>query len=269
MADKEYPVARPAGAVILVRERSGADAVEIYLVRRHKGASFMSSASVFPGGTADPGEDDLRVTAARELFEEAGVLFSTRAVDPVTRRTWRDVLNAHEPTPDNLTAVLNLDALHYYAQWITPSNSKKRFSAVFYLGVLPPGEDPVIDNKEAVEGFWVTPEEALSRSRELRLHPPQVRTFVEMQTAANRGIDALVDSAGARAEHPHAIMPRVAPMGASFALLLPWDAEYLSAGTGEALAMPADHPLAVGASRFVFEDHTWKHISAPASPTAD
>lgn len=266
MADSEFPISRPAGAVILVRERSGSGAIEVYLVRRHKGASFMSSASVFPGGTADPGEDDLRVTAARELFEEAGVLFANRAVDRVTRRTWRDVLNAHEPAPANLRAVLALDALHYYAHWITPSHSKKRFSAVFYLGVLPPGEEPSIDNKEAVEGFWVTPEEALARSRELRLHPPQVRTFVELRAAADQGVDALVASTLARAEHKHPILPRMAPMGAGFALLLPWDPEYLSAGTGEARPMPANHPLAVGASRFVLEDHTWKHISAATSP---
>ena len=268
MAVSGYPSVRPAGAVILLRERPGSGAVEIYLVRRHKGASFMSSASVFPGGSADPGEDDLRVTAARELFEEAGVLFATRAVDAHTRRVWRDALHAHAPTPAELSAALDLNALHYYARWITPSHSQKRFAATFYLGVLPAGEEPDIDNKEAVDGFWVTCEEALLRSRELRLHPPQVRTFVDMQAAAADGLDALLRSARARAEHPHPILPRLAHGKAGITLLLPWDPEYVSAGNGEAIPMPADHPLAVGASRFVLEDQTWKPISAPSSPDA-
>lgn len=269
MSAADYPAVRPAGAVILVRERPGDGAVEVYLVRRHKGASFMSSASVFPGGTADPGEDDLRVTAARELFEEAGVLFATRPVDASTRRTWRDALNAHEPAPAGLAAILDVESLHYYARWITPSHSKKRFSAVFYLGVLPPGEEPSIDNKEAVDGFWVTPAEALARAGELRLHPPQLRTFMDMRAAAQAGISALLDSARVRAEHRHPILPRMAPMGSSFALLLPWDPEYTTAGTGESQPIAADHPLAVGASRFVLEDQTWKHIGAPTSPDAD
>ncbi len=48
---------------------------EVFLVRRRKGASFMASAFVFPGGGADP-DEDARTAAARELFEEAGVLLA-------------------------------------------------------------------------------------------------------------------------------------------------------------------------------------------------
>ena len=41
-----------------------------------------------------------------------------------------------------------------------------------------------------------------------------------------------------------------------------------TAGTGDSAPMPGDHPLAVGPSRFVLEDRTWKNIAAPTSTTA-
>jgi 8-oxo-dGTP pyrophosphatase MutT (NUDIX family) len=267
------PSPRSAASVILVRERAGQ--VEIFLQRRHRNASFMSSSFVFPGGAADPHEHDLRVTAARELFEEAGVLLTTRPVAPDTRMRWRDQLNAGMSSLDELLSrhpdapAIELDALHYYAHWITPSIEKKRFSAMFYLALLPGDQSPSLDNKEAVEQVWVTPAEALTRRRELRLPPPQVRTFLDLQAAAEAGMDALLGSARQRAQHPHAIMPRMAPMDPGFALLLPWDPEYHSKGTGDSLAMPGDHPLAIGPSRFVLEDMSWNHIDAPSSPRGE
>jgi 8-oxo-dGTP pyrophosphatase MutT (NUDIX family) len=261
--------------VILVRERAGTGQVEVFLQRRHRNASFMSSSFVFPGGAADPHEHDLRITAARELFEEAGVLLTTGPIAADTRMRWRDQLNAGQRSLDDLlaqhpeTPAIDINVLHYYAHWITPSIEKKRFSAMFYLAVLPGDQSPSLDNKETVEQVWVTPAEALARRGELRLPPPQVRTFLDIQAAAHTGIDALLSSARERARYPHAIMPRMAPVGSGFALLLPWDPEYHSKGTGDLLAMPDDHPLAVGPSRFVLEDMSWNHIDAPSSPRGE
>src|SRR3954453_15348894 len=66
-------VIREAASVILLREaRAG---FEVFFVRRHRGASFMASSYVFPGGAAEENED-ARTAAVRELFEEAGVLFA-------------------------------------------------------------------------------------------------------------------------------------------------------------------------------------------------
>jgi 8-oxo-dGTP pyrophosphatase MutT (NUDIX family) len=267
---------RLAASVILVRQRHDTGEVEVFLQRRHRKASFMSSAFVFPGGAADPHEHDLRITAARELFEEAGVLLTRSPIDAALRTRWRDQLNAGQRSLDALLAehpesppAIDIDALHYYAHWITPSIEKKRFSAKFYIALLPEDQSPSLDNKEAVEQVWVTPTEALANAGELRLPPPQVRTFMDMQPAASEGIDALLDSARQRASHAHAIMPRMAPMDKGFALLLPWDPEYHSKGTGDLLAMPIDHPLAVGPSRFVLEDMSWNHIDAPSSPRGE
>lgn len=242
---------------------------EVFLLRRRKAASFMGGAFVFPGGAADPGDGDPRVTAARELFEEAGVLVARGAPEARVLAEWRrgcldgaalaPVLAAHG-------LVLDLDAFHYYAHWITPSAEAKRFSARFYVARLPEGQTPSFDDRETVDERWVTPGEALERAAELALPPPQVRTFLEL--SAFRTIDDVLAECARRAEAPHPIMPRLAPLPAGFALLLPWDPEYESAGTGDAAPMPAGHPLARGPSRFVMEDRAWKHVHAPGSTTA-
>ena len=73
----------------------------------------------------------------------------------------------------------------------------------------------------------------------------------------------------ARAQHPHPVMPRLAPASGSIVLLLPWDAEYETIGTGDLAPMPARHPLAEGPSRFVMmEDRSWRHVFGPDSTTA-
>jgi 8-oxo-dGTP pyrophosphatase MutT (NUDIX family) len=139
-----YPTPRDAATVILLR--AGRAPFEVFLLRRHRGSGFMANAYVFPGGAAEPGEEP-RATAAREMSEEAGV------------------------------AIADLDAFHYFSHWITPSVEKKRFSARFYVAVLPAGQEPHFDGHETVDQAWVTPAEALEKSGELALPPPQIRTF--------------------------------------------------------------------------------------------
>lgn len=271
--DPPYATPRPAASVILVRGRPPSGELEVFLVRRHRKATFMSSACVFPGGIADPGEDDLRVTAARELFEEAGVLLADRAIDADTLADWRARINAGEAELADLLrdagAAIAVDRLHYFAHWITPSIERRRYSAEFFVAELPTGQVPSFDNRETVDEFWVTPAEALARAGELRLPPPQVRTFHDIRAAAETGYDALVALCAERALHRHPLMPRMAPLpGGGFALLLPWDPDYVSRGQGDLYEIPADHPLATGPSRFVLEEMAWKNVyPAPASPT--
>ena len=263
---------RHAATVILIRPAAAApgdDDVEVFLLRRRKGASFMSGSFVFPGGIADPGEDDLRVTAARELFEEAGVLLTTTAVTEDDRLRLRARVLAGEPTAAVLAdagLILDRDRLHYFAHWITPSAEPRRYDTRFFVALLPDGQEPRFDAKETVDQVWVSPRAGLARAGELALPPPQVRSLGEL-SGVRTTADVLAVAAE-RARAPHPIMPRLAPLAAGFALLLPWDPEYLTAGTGEATPMPVDHPLAVGPSRFILEDRTWKNVAAPGSTIA-
>lgn len=262
---------RDAASVVLLRARAGSGAAEVFLLRRHGKASFMARSFVFPGGAADPEDGgDLRVTAARELFEEAGVLLVTERLDAAARGELRARLAAGASLAGLLAEhrlTLDLARLGYFAHWVTPSAEAKRFSARFYVAVLPDGQSPSFDNVETVDEAWVTPDEALARAGELRLPPPQVRTMLELQAAAARGPDAVLAEARARTAHVHPIVPRFAPMPSAprgFALLLPWDPEYDTIGAGDGVAMPADHPLAVGPSRFVLVDDRWENVAAPS-----
>jgi 8-oxo-dGTP pyrophosphatase MutT (NUDIX family) len=254
-----------AAAVILIRERAVSGEAEVFLLRRRSGASFMARSFVFPGGTADPGDQDLEETALRELFEEAGVLLGHGVVASTTRAGWRRKVRDGASLVE-LTASAGLqlatETLHYFAHWITPSIEKKRFSARFFIGDLPPGQTPSFDNRETVDQVWVSPEEALLRASELRLPPPQLRTMYDLREAAARGPSAVLELSQERARHRHPIMPRVMEVAGDpprLALVLPWDPDYATA-TGEGIEMPRDHPLAQGPSRLILGDDGWQIV---------
>ena len=125
----------------------------------------MARSFVFPGGGVDAAEDHLQA-AARELFEEAGVLLVKQALDDAIRASLRQRLLDGADFAELLIEAkltLALDTLQPFSHWITPSAEPKRFSAKFYVGVLPAGQTPSFDNVETVDEAWVTPAEALAR----------------------------------------------------------------------------------------------------------
>jgi 8-oxo-dGTP pyrophosphatase MutT (NUDIX family) len=264
-------VIREAASVILLRE--AAKGFELFLVRRHRGASFMASAYVFPGGATEPGED-ARTAAARELFEEAGVLLAKDTGDAAETLELPDQAHIRKRILDGAPAAAALqlagltwatEALVPWSHWITPSIEKKRFSARFFVTEMPPGQEPQFDQTEVVDQVWVTPQAALDRAGEFQLPPPQVRTCWEL--AEHKTIASVLAAGRVRSEEPHPIMPRVAS-GASPCLLLPWDPEYMVTGTGDATPLSYQPRWARGPSRFVLEDNRWKHVDAPRSTTA-
>ncbi len=78
---QEVPEAIPAATVILLRD--GPDGIETLMLRRNSKLEFAGGMWVFPGGRVDPEDyppdapDDVeaavRVAAAREAEEEAGL----------------------------------------------------------------------------------------------------------------------------------------------------------------------------------------------------
>jgi 8-oxo-dGTP pyrophosphatase MutT (NUDIX family) len=247
-----------AASVILVRPTGGS--VEAFLVRRHRKASFMSNAFVFPGGKVDPTDGNAEVAAVRELFEEAGVLLCDRPLAAPAQAEWRRRLLAGEVDFPRLLADEGLapdrTRLHGWSRWITPSFEPKRFDAQFFLAELPPGQVPSFDAQETVEEVWVTPAEALARQTagSLPLPPPQVRTFHELAAAGS--LDEAVRVAAERRKQPVAICPRLRPGGAGITILMPWDPEYPSA-EGEGEAVSPGHILAVPPSRMSWTGTSW------------
>jgi 8-oxo-dGTP pyrophosphatase MutT (NUDIX family) len=265
-----YPVPRDAASVILLRPHPDASrgGYEVFLLRRQRKSSFMPSAFVFPGGVAEASDaGDLRVTAARELFEEAGVLVATPPVAPGACAALRQALATSGALGDGLAFAA--EAFRPWSYWVTPSIEPKRFAARFYVGVLPDGQEPAFDTVETVDQIWVTAAEALVRAKELALPPPQVRTFWELSRLPS--IDDVLAEADRRATEIVPIMPRVAPAAGGaggICLLLPWDPEYATAGQGDAHEMEHPPRWATGRSRFRLEDQTWHHVAAPISPSA-
>lgn len=255
--------------------RRVATGFEVFLVRRRHGASFMASAFVFPGGAAEPGED-ARTAAARELFEEAGVLLARDAgrvgetLELTTQASLRQRILGGAPAAAALKLAgleWSTDVLVPWSHWITPSNAPQRFSARFFVCELPSGQDPSFDDIETVEQAWVRPADAIVRAGALALPPPQVRTCWEL--AALPTIEAVIAAGRERADEPHPILPRLRIGSAGTPeLLLPWDPDYLDGGTGDSAPLTYRPRWARGPSRFVMEDRAWKHVDAPGSTTA-
>lgn len=196
---------QPAATVMLVRDASDRPdgSLEVLMLRRHPEAVFAADAWVFPGGRVDdsdglgvpigagPSDDEASralglpsgglaywVAAARECFEEAGILLARHAdtgawLDTSTEwssaRLARNRRDVHTGTV-SLAAVLeteglvlDLSGVHYVSHWITPPGRPRRFDTRFFVAVAPPDQPVSHDTAETVESVWTTPAAALVR----------------------------------------------------------------------------------------------------------
>jgi len=119
---------RSAAAVVLVREISE---LEVFWVRRAPQMVFQGGFHAFPGGQLDPNED-ARVCAARELFEEVGVRLA----------------------PETLVDV---------GRWVTPAFAPRRFDTCFFLAKCPLTEQARVMTDEHDFGEWIRPTDAVAR----------------------------------------------------------------------------------------------------------
>lgn len=196
MTDQTTPPVTPrlSATVMLLRDAPGG--LEVFMVVRHRQIEFASGAIVFPGGSLDASDRDprlpaisdgaehldeatlaLRVAAAREAFEECGVLLArdpatgnlvdgTRATELGDR--YRARLEADEIGMADVAETeglrLALDQLVRYAHWITPVHMRKRFDTHFFLAPAPNDHDLTHDGNEAVDSVWISPAQALAEA---------------------------------------------------------------------------------------------------------
>jgi endoribonuclease LACTB2 len=119
---------RSASAVILIRERPE---LEVFWVRRSPKMMFQGGFFAFPGGKPEA-DEDARVCAVREVFEEVGV-----RIDPAT--------------------------LSDVGRWVTPAFAPRRFDTRFFLARCPEGEEPRVVSDEHDFGEWISPKNAVAK----------------------------------------------------------------------------------------------------------
>ena len=248
---------RPAVAsssIVVVRDRPPADGggYEVFMLERHIETDFAGGALVFPGGklaaadreldparwtgiapddtvamlgAADAGEAlALHVSAVREAFEEAGVLFARRGdgtavtTDDLLRDDWLEVRGRLASRGDDWDwrpwlaeedLVLQLGELAFFSWWATPEGVHRRYDTRFFAAHLPDEQAEAMghDDVEMTSSTWLTPEEALAAGREGRftvIYP--TRKNLEI-LGAHRSAAELVDAARAGRTDRRRIQP--------------------------------------------------------------
>ena len=207
------------------------------------------------------------IAAIRELFEETGILLATVDDAPLAFgdsalaarfRTHRMALLAGEISFAELVERERLrlatDRLEYFSRWITPVNAPRRYDARFFVAELPPGQEPVEDERETASVAWLTPATALERTqaRAITLAPPTVRTLEDLRSLGSTA--RIVEAARTRLFPP--VLPKVVDLAGRMTILYPGDVAYLRAVPGEPAGEDAPGPR----NRLVMEDGAWRSI---------
>lgn len=208
--DGESRPALDAATVIVVHD--GDDGLEVLVQERHVETDFVGGALVFPGGRVeetdrdldaqlwehdDPGDigdrmgaDEraglgLLVAAARETFEEAGLLFAHDAGGaPVGRDLLDDpevaevraALAARDERGDFAALLrdhdltLELGRYHPFAWWVTPEGMHRRYDTRFFVAACPDGlrDAATSDAVETTSARWLSPQACLDGGEEGR-----------------------------------------------------------------------------------------------------
>jgi 8-oxo-dGTP pyrophosphatase MutT (NUDIX family) len=247
---------RPAATVVLLRPADGGG-FQVYVLKRAATMVF-GGLYAFPGGGVDPSDrpetirhdwadrlgipdDQARAVvgaAARELFEEAGVLLAgplaepdrtvsdgslaglvthgaaapgddERVVGDVSAEDWeadRAAVQARELTLTELLSRRGLrlrdDLLLPWARWITPEFEPRRFDTWFFVALLPDEQTARDVSGESDGAMWISP----AASGELTMLPP---TRTTLKAISAYGEIAEVVAAATRRDAATPVMPRV------------------------------------------------------------
>ena len=214
---------RPAATVMLIRDTT--DGIAVFLMRRHSQMEFAAGTMVFPGGGVDDRDrntdiawagpppqwwaqrfgiepdlaEALVCAAARETFEESGVLFAGPADDPDgivgDASVYRD--SRHQLATGTLSFAdflrrekleLRSDLLRPWANWVTPEAERtRRYDTYFFVGALPEGQRADGENTESDRADWTTPQAAIDDFAAGRnfLLPP---TWTQLDSLAGRTV---------------------------------------------------------------------------------
>jgi len=178
---------RQASAVILRRH----DAPRaVYLVARNEKLAFFGGYWAFPGGVVDAEDVGLQaasadaafvVAAARELFEETGVLClhdAARVAPDECARLRRTLVDGAIRFTDIAARYGGVQTERFVpvCRITTPSFAPVRYDTIFFTVDLEDGEEPTIEPGELTTGEFMTVERAFERwnAGEIAIVPPAI-----------------------------------------------------------------------------------------------
>lgn len=169
-------------------------------------ASMLSLCSSFADSQAsamrglEQGGLAYAIAAVRESFEEVGLLLAQDAegdyieiAEPGDVEYYaglRERLNAGQLTFADVFRSRGLSAavekLALFSRWVTPVGLPRRYDTRFFVAPAPERQTAVVDGQEAIDHIWLTPAEALQRSRDgkLPLSLPTLSTLQEIAVFA-------------------------------------------------------------------------------------
>lgn len=173
---------KDAAAVILIRENTDPNNPEVFWVKRSDKLAFLGGFHAFPGGQIDNEDASVDVRnapnpetsamisgAARELFEELGVL-AARGGETLTKGQRVSLLDDLESGRMSWPALLDhynlyLDAndFTYVGRWVTPPFNARRFDTWFFLVNCPRKQEPHVIAGELAGGEWLPARDAYAR----------------------------------------------------------------------------------------------------------
>src|SRR5436853_5828661 len=176
---------KDAAAVILLRAGTDNANPQVFWVRRSERMAFLGGFHAFPGGQREESDALTQVEncgtaetagmiscAARELFEEVGVLVA-RGAETLTKGQRASLLDDLESGRMTFPELLNHYGLHldaddftFVGRWVTPPFSPRRFDTLFFLANCPAKQEPhVTGDAELAAGEWIEASEAVARWR--------------------------------------------------------------------------------------------------------
>lgn len=203
-----------------------------------RGTTFEDAHRIL-GRTLSPEESFAHwIAGIRELFEEAGIFLAyDHTGNPFEYKNeedrrrfidYRDQLQKGKITICRIAKESNihlaLDQLHYYAHWITPEARSERFDTRFFLARHPEGQEASYDQKETIEGIWLSPQRALEENlnRKIALSPPTLKTLEGL--SRSKTIDDVFISL--KKDEICPILPILTKISGESTILFPWDPEY-------------------------------------------
>lgn len=203
--DYQQPSVTIKDASVAILYRKTSSGTEVFWLRRGSHLKFAGGYYAFPGGRVDADdakiavegasteESPFIVSAARELFEETGVLVARGAekLTPKVLEATRAELNSKTLTfqamVEKFALVLERKSFLSAGRWVTPNYMPARFDARFFLVEAPPLAEAKIAEEEASEGGWIRPATALHKWNfgAALLHPPNLHVMQVMHNFAD------------------------------------------------------------------------------------